>query len=206
MIRLPSANLHGKNSLVYCIAHRRSIREYTSATLSLLDLSQLLWSAQGSTGEELKRSTPSAGGLYPLCLHVLVRGVAGIEPGIYEYQSQSHSLTLLESNIPEEKVKEAGIGDQPWLSDSAIIISVSAKLDVALQHFSSQLPKGLRGYRYVYIESGALSQNVHLQATDLGLGLVLVAGFDDAKVSEALKLPLDLEPTALLCIGSKHST
>ncbi|NYS61244.1 nitroreductase family protein [Halomonas salicampi] len=47
-------------------------------------------------------------------------------------------------------------------------------------------------------------QNVHLQSTALGVGCVLVAGFDDSRVKEALKLPTDLEPTALLCIGQRR--
>lgn len=203
MISLPSPNSIERNSLVDCIANRRTVREYTDAPLSLMQLSQLLWSAQGSTGNGLKKSTPSAGELYPLHLHVLIRRVEGLESGIYEYHSDNHSLLLLDKTIPEQKVKEAGIGDQPWLGDSAIVIVVTANIDFATQHFSSQLPKGQRGSRYVFIESGALSQNVHLQATDLGLGLVLVAGFYDEKVSELLKLSAGIEPTMLLCIGQK---
>ena len=68
-------------------------------------------------------------------------------------------------------------------------------------HFGQQPPEGQRGTRYSYIETGAAAQNVHLQATALGLGMVLVAGFDDHAVSRALSLPAHLSPTALLCLG-----
>ncbi|MDR9426466.1 MAG: diguanylate cyclase, partial [Marinobacter sp.] len=37
--------------------------------------------------------------------------------------------------------------------------------------------------------------------TALGIGCVLVAGFEDSRVKEALGLPSGLEPAALLCIG-----
>ncbi len=98
-----------------------------------------------------------------------------------------------------------GIGDQPWLSESAIVIGVAARLEESTKHFASQPPKGERGKRYVYMESGALAQNVHLQATDLGLGCVLVAGFEDSQAKSVLLLPPELEPTALLCIGHQLS-
>lgn len=47
--------------------------------------------------------------------------------------------------------------------------------------------------------------HVHLQSTALGVGCVLVAGFDDPRVKEVLRLPADLDPTALLCIGQRRA-
>ncbi|MBT2774686.1 SagB/ThcOx family dehydrogenase [Halomonas sp. ISL-60] len=202
---LPAPEQHDSKSLVGSIAARRSVREYTNAPLSIDFLSQLLWSAQGVTGPNEKRATPSAGGLYPLHLKILVQRVSALEPGIYEYQAESHSLNLMGDRIPEGAVQALGIGDQPWLKEAALVIGVTAKLDDAVRHFESQPPQGERGARYVYMETGAVAQNVHLQSTALGVGCVLVAGFDDTRVKEALRLPPDLEPTALLCIGQRHA-
>jgi SagB-type dehydrogenase family enzyme len=204
VIVLPAPELQGSESLVGCIESRRSAREYTQAPLSLGVLSQLLWSGQGVTGAEQKRSTPSAGGLYPLHLKIVVQRVSELEPGTYEYKADNHTLKLVGGCIPEETMHELGIGDQPWLKEAAIVIVVSAKLRDAVQHFESQSPQGERGVRYVYMETGALAQNVQLQSTALGVGCVLVAGFDDSMVKQALKLPLNMEPTALLCIGQRR--
>lgn len=198
---LPTPDAQGARSLVDCIAHRRSTREYGKAPLSLSCLSQLLWSAQGVTGADQKRTTPSAGARYPLELRVLVRRVAQLVPGIYEFQSNKHRLKLLDGAMAETVMHEVGIGDQPWLSEAAMVIGVAARLDETIQHFAPQPPRGKRGSRYVYMESGALAQNVQLQATDMGLACVLVAGFDDPPVRALLKLSPELEPTALLCIG-----
>jgi len=103
-------------------------------------------------------------------------------------------------------VQALGIGDQPWLKEAALVIGVTAKLGDAVRHFESQPPQGARGARYVYMETGVLAQNVYLQSTVLGVGCVLVAGFDDSRVKEALSLPSDLEPTALLCIGQRRDS
>jgi nitroreductase len=73
-------------------------------------------------------------------------------------------------------------------------------------HFHEQPPCGKRGDRYVLLESGAIAQNVHLLATALELGAVLVGGFDDNMVTRALDLPRNIKPTALICIGAKNST
>ena len=107
--------------LVDCIGNRRSIRQYTNASLPPEALSQLLWSAQGITGPNAERATPSAGGSYPLRIRILVRRVASFEPGIYEYQSANHSLELLCSPVSEQPCQQMGIGDQPWLSEAAVV-------------------------------------------------------------------------------------
>ncbi|WP_148255333.1 SagB/ThcOx family dehydrogenase [Aidingimonas lacisalsi] len=204
VLELPAPELQNSGSLARCIEERRSVRQYTKVLLPIGVLSQLLWAALGVTGPGQKRATPSAGGLYPLHLQIVVQRVSALEPGTYEYEADSHSLKLVANRVPEEAVQELGIGDQPWLKEAAIVIGVSAKLGDAVRHFEPQPPQGERGARYVYMETGALAQNVHLQSTALGLGCVLVAGFDDARVKEVLRLPSNMEPTALLCIGQRR--
>jgi SagB-type dehydrogenase family enzyme len=204
VFKLPAPELQDSESLVGCIEDRRSVREYTKAPLPIGVLSQLLWAAQGITGLGQKRATPSAGGLYPLHLQIVVQRVSALEPGTYEYKADSHSLKLVGDCVPEGTMHELGIGDQPWLKEAAIVIGVAARLGDAARHFENQPPQGARGARYVYMETGALAQSVHLQSTALGIGCVLVGGFDDFRVKEALRLPSDLEPIALLCIGQRR--
>lgn len=204
ILDLPAPDAQETKSLDECIRSRRSIREYSESPIPISYLSKLLWSAQSITGANGERATPSAGGLYPLHLHVLVRRVAELEPGIYEYRIDDHSLQLLDGLPPDRVIKEVGIGDQPWLSEAAVMIGVGATLTSAIEHFGSQPPEGERGKRYVYMETGALAQNVYLSATALELGCVLVAGFDDFQAKKMLRLSSELEPTALICIGHQR--
>ncbi|OOF23111.1 hypothetical protein BZJ17_04705 [Salinivibrio sp. IB574] len=199
-VTLPPPELQDSDSLVHCILSRRSIREYSDGALPLSVLSQLLWAAQGVTDANCKKATPSAGGLYPLHIRLVVSRVTGLAAGLYDYHGDSHSLEQVESGVPHD-MHSIGIGNQPWLSEASVVMGVAATLEEATQHFYSQHPLGERGTRYVYMESGALAQNVHLQSTALGVGFVLVAGFDDSLTKRALKLADNLAPTALLCIG-----
>lgn len=200
-LNLPAPYAQGETSLVECLERRRRIREYSNASLPVSAVSRLLWSAQGMSGPEGKRTAPSAGGRYPLRLHVLVRRVEGVAPGVYDYDPAGHALRRLGELPAASDVEAVGIGDQPWLGEAALVMGVAADLADAVQHFASQPPEGERGRRYVFLEAGAVAQNVHLQATDLALGCVLVGGFDDERAREMLGLPPGLEPTALLCIG-----
>lgn len=204
VIELPAPEMQRPESLVDCIKSRRSSRNYKKKKLPLGVLSQLLWSAQGVTGVDKERATPSADRFYPLHLKIVVQQVSELESGVYEYNADSHSLKLVGGSIPKGTMHELGIGDQPWLNEAAIVIGVTAEFKETIRHFGYQLPLGERGARYVYMETGALAQNVHLQCTALGVGCVLVAGFDDALVKNTLKLSSSLEPTALLCIGLRE--
>jgi SagB-type dehydrogenase family enzyme len=139
-----------------------------------------------------------------LRIRILVRRVASFEPGIYEYQSANHSLNPVCSPVSEQLCQQMSIGDQPWLSEAAVVFGIAAESDDFITQFRSQPPLGQRGWRYLYMESGALAQNVHLQCTALGLGCILVGGFDDTRVKEIFGLPKGTEPTALICIGRQR--
>ncbi|WP_428397057.1 SagB/ThcOx family dehydrogenase [Marinobacter salarius] len=203
ILNLPVPEAEDPKSLEDCIQSRRSIREYSELPVSISYLSKLLWSAQSITGANGERATPSANGLHPLHLHVLVRRVKELEAGIYEYRIDDHSLQLVDGLPSDRVMKEVGIGDQPWLIEAAFIIGVSADLTGANERFKSQ-PPGERGKRYVYMETGAMAQNVYLSATDLELGCVLVAGFNDFQTKKILRLSSELEPAALICIGHRR--
>jgi SagB-type dehydrogenase family enzyme len=45
---------------------------------------------------------------------------------------------------------------------------------------------GERGFRYVYIEAGHISQNIYLQAVSSGLGSVCAGAFLDEKVNQVI--------------------
>lgn len=202
---LPAPDAQAKKSLAECIRSRRSVREYSELPLPISCLSELLWFAQGTTGVNGEKATPSAKALYPLHLHVLVRRVAELKPGIYNYRPDNHSLQLLDELPADGEIEEVGIGDQPWLKEAAMIIGVAANLADVTQRFEAQSPKGERGKRYVYMETGALAQNVHLYATAMEVGCVLVGGFDDLQAKKVLGFSAKIDPTALLCIGHRRS-
>jgi hypothetical protein len=87
-VKLPRPKDRAGPSLWTAMGTRRSRRNYTPVPLKEEELSQLLWAAAGVTNEVHGlplRTVPSAGGLYPIEIYVVVNRVHGIEPGVYHY-------------------------------------------------------------------------------------------------------------------------
>jgi SagB-type dehydrogenase family enzyme len=189
-------------SLFDALVTRRTARDFAGAPLDLEVVAQLLWAAQGHTGPDGRRTAPSAGAQYPLEILVAAGDVTALDAGVYRYDSVAHDLQRTIDDDPRPALHGAALDDQPWLRDAPAVLVVAADMTGIGHHFARQPPAGRRGRRYAYIETGAVCQNVHLQAEALGLGLVLVGGFDDDAVARALNLDeRSLEPTALLAIG-----
>jgi len=140
------------------------------------------------------RTTPSAGALYPLEIYVIVGNVEGLEPGVYRYISEDHTLERVIYGDIRAELTEAALR-QRMVRDAPITLFYSAV-------FSRMTPRyGERGILYTYIEVGHSAQNVYLQAEALGLGTVAIGAFIDEHVREILNLPEDQEPLYLMPIG-----
>src|SRR5512147_545111 len=77
---LPPPRPTGAVSVEEALASRRSVRDFADAGLSLEDMAQLLWAAQGITHSEGLRPAPSAGALYPLEVYLVAGRVATLRP------------------------------------------------------------------------------------------------------------------------------
>ncbi|MGH3711982.1 MAG: SagB/ThcOx family dehydrogenase, partial [Micromonosporaceae bacterium] len=133
------------------------------------------------------------------------RDVAGavtdLAPGLYGYHPDDHPLERRASGDLRPALAEAAIGEQPWLARAALTILIAGDEAGMREHFADQPPAGVRGVRYLHIEVGHAAQNVYLQATALGLGAVLVAGFRDDAIAELSAAPPGQAPLGLLAIG-----
>lgn len=147
-------------------------------------LSQLLFAAQGITGKIYGtplRTAPSAGALYPIEIYLVVNKVAELEPGIYHYSIRKHALELLKSGDFRGRITPAGL-KQEMLGQAGATFILSAIFDRTRHKY------GERGFRYVYIEAGHISQNIALQAVSMGLGSVTVGAFLDEKVNQLINV------------------
>jgi SagB-type dehydrogenase family enzyme len=125
------------------------------------------------------RSTPSAGALYPFEVYLIVNNVEGLSQGIYHYALLKHALELVKSGDFSSNITDAGL-EQDMLGESDVTFVLSAIFDRTRHKY------GERGYRYVYIEAGHISQNIYLQAVSLGLGSVSVGAFLDHKMNDLI--------------------
>ena len=196
-IKLPTPNQKGGMTLSEATARRRSIREFSPEPVSLSELSQLLWSAQGVTETSWQlRAVPSAGAIYPLELFIVCGqgGIEGMDAGIYHYEIDSHSLKLrhkgdFRADLAGVALGEAGVNQAP------VSLVICAEYELTLDRY------GDRGQRYVHIEVGHTGQNIYLQATALGLGTVAIGAFSDERVREVLRLERQYKPLYIMPVG-----
>ena len=187
---LPKPRTDGPLSVEAAISRRRSVRRYGPESLTLEEIGQLLWSAQGITGErENRRAAPSAGARHPLVFYVCR------SDGIWRYHPVGHVLTLhLEQDVRED------LGEAAWrqhfIAEAPCIFAVSAIFERSTERYQE------RGrVRYVPMDVGHATENLTLQAVALGLGSVSVGAFDDDAVKRVLALPDREEPMYLIPVG-----
>jgi SagB-type dehydrogenase family enzyme len=187
-IELPAPRTSGPMPLERALAERRSVRAFTDEPLSLEELSQLLWAAQGITAEWGGRTAPSAGALYPLEVY------AATPDGVYRYVPEDHGLEPLATGDLRPALAGAALG-QEAIRDAPVVLVIAAVFR------RTEVKYGARAERYVHLEAGHAAQNVLLQAVALGLGGVPIGAFSDRDVQRVLGLPADHAPLYLIPVG-----
>lgn len=193
-IVLPEPCTDGSCSVEKALKTRRSFRQFGQQPLTLAQLGQLLWAAQGITHPWGFRTVPSAGGLFPLEVYVEAALVQGLAPGIYRYQASGHRLEVVAAGARNVPLASAALGQSSVESAAAVIV-----LAAVYERTTSQY--GERGASYVLLEAGHVAQSIELQAASAGLGAVSIGAFVDRQVSEVLELRPDEQPIYLIAVG-----
>lgn len=204
MVILPEPRYQSEVSIEETLKNRRSIRTYSDTSISLQEISQLLWAAYGIT-KPLEnappfirgglRTAPSAGARYPLELYVVVREVDDLLPGLYLYRSENHQLVRLSSENIWERLSEACF-NQPMFKTAAAAIVYSAIFARTTDRY------GERGReRYVCMDLGHSAQNVYLQAVALKMGTCAVGAFSDLQLKHVIGMTKKEEPLYLMVLG-----
>jgi SagB-type dehydrogenase family enzyme len=182
------------------IRRRRSVRSYGEGSLTLQQVSQILYAAQGvtgSAGDRPLRAAPSAGGTYPFEVYVFAVRVDGLAAGIYHYLPCGHELEVVREGDFSEALSEACLG-QSMPAEAACTLVLAA-----VPHRTTDV-YGDRGLIYVYMEAGHISENIYLQCASLNLGVVAVGAFLESEVDALIGLDGEQEGALYVnCIGRK---
>ena len=177
---------------------RRSCRDFVAASLSLPQISAMLFGALGETGQLMVpdendrqvavslRSIPSGGGLHPTAIFLVTLRPGNLAPGVYHYDVPEHALEFVKP-LTEADVAAllAAFPIHPQVIDLGL---ASAICFITTKFWRSRAKYGPRGYRFCLQEAGCCCQNLGLTALTLGLGHVVVGGFYDDEVHACLNL------------------
>ena len=194
VVKLPDPTFDRALSVEAALGGRKSVREFTIQPVTLRQVSQLLWAAQGVTHGDQLRTAPSAGALYPLELYLIADRVEGLARGVSHYQPVRHELVEMRDGDFLPGLSAAAV-DQEWVGDAAAVVVVAVVYERTTRKY------GERGVRYVHVEAGLAAQNICLQAVSLGLSTVMVGAFNDTQVGRLLNMPADHRPLVMLPLG-----
>ncbi len=200
-IKLLAPRTKGPVSVESAMTAVKSYRSFSSTPLTLAQLSQILWAANGDRAPDAitgatRKMIPSAGGLYPLEVFVLsgTDTVVGLPPGVYQYVPASHSLRMIDPKDQRTLAAHAALS-QMWLARAPAMIIIGAVFARTTWKY------GPRGRNYALMEAGNCNQNIYLQAAALGLHTGTVGAFHDPGLKAAVKLPANVAPLLLMAIG-----
>lgn len=194
-VKLSGPEISDRSRIEELIEKRRSVRRYKDKKFSESIIFRLLWAAQGiSSRKEGLRTSPSAGALYPLEIHIVIGEGNEPEPGIYRYLPEEHALVREIAGDMREKLSKAALF-QPMIKNAPVSIVISAVYSRITDKY------GNRGRHYTHMEAGHAAQNIYLLGVELGIGTCAVGAFDDDEVKSVLKLPVNEEPLYILPLG-----
>lgn len=167
----------GEMPLSEAIKRRRSRRDFTAESLTLEELSFLLWATQGvseMTSRRLLRTVPSGGARHPFETYLLVSRVAGLAPGLYRYLSLEHKLCV---SRPYAELVEAGLIEGAWGArwDSAVAFIWTAIPYRTEWRYSILSPK------IIALDAGHICQNLYLATEAIGAGMCAIGAYHQEK-------------------------
>lgn len=171
------------------IAARRSVREFSTASLSREELSFLLWATQGVTAVQRDddgkmvqqfRAAPSAGARYPLETYLAANRVDGLAPGLYRYRPGEHELIVVREDPALPAALQAACYGQPFIGAAAAVFIWSAI------PYRTEWKYAYLSHRMIAMEAGHVCENLYLAAQSCGAGACAVMAYHQPRVDELI--------------------
>lgn len=184
-IVLPAPDKTGGKPLMQALNERQTIRSFTKDSLTLQQLSDLLWAGFGiNRPDQKKRTAPSAMNWQEIDMYVTLAG------GSYLYVAESHSLKFINN---KDLRKETG--SQSFVADAALNIVYVA--DLAKRGLKEGEEIKDSDLFMTYSDAAFIAQNIYLFCASANLGCVVRGSVPDNN----LALELALKPTQRIIIA-----
>jgi len=173
-IALPPPRIEGGMPLMQALKERKSVREFSPASLPPQVLSDLLWAGFGiNRPDNGHRTAPSAMNQQEMDIYVATAN------GVYVYDTKANQLVPVVS----EDIR-ARTGKQDYVKVAPVALILVADFARMVK------PKPEDKDRFATIDAGYISQNLYLFCASAGLATV-VHEIDKTELREALHLKPD---------------
>ena len=177
VIKLNPPDLNGGISLMQALKKRKSTRDILDKKLTMQQLSDLLWAADGVNRPDGKRTSPAAMGIY--CVDIY----AVLPEGVYLYDSAKHELKPVAKG---DFRKLAGMQDFVFIAPLNLVYVFTLR-NPKESHGPAPVPEERRKI-WGDVEVGCMVQNVYLYCASQGLASVVRGMLDQKKFGETIKV------------------
>jgi SagB-type dehydrogenase family enzyme len=183
VIALSAPDVNKGIPLMQALSRRKSDRDFSDQKLSLQQLSEVLWAADGVNRDDGKRTAPSAMGRYPVDIYV------ALPEGVYLYEPLKRDLVpVVEGDFRGTTGKQDFVAGAPL---NLVFVADLAKLSGPEE----------QTLQWAAMESGHQAQNVYLYCASEGLGAVVRGSIDGEKFGKILQLRARQRVLAAQTIG-----
>ena len=179
----------GRTPTIEVIRERISHRSFTRESLTLEELSFLLWATQGVRDKVtedgityIMRNVPSGGNRHPIETYLSIHRVEGIQPGLYRY-------------LPIEQVNQGSLnqnsqsqGEPYYFIKEAAVVFIWTAIP-----YRSEWRYHKAAAKLIALDAGHICQNLYIASGAIGAGTCAVGAFDQTKMNELLELDGDDE-------------
>ena len=184
VIKLPPPKTEGGMPLMEALKARKSGREFSSATLPLPVLSNLLWAAWGINRPDGHHTAPSARNMQEIDVYVAT------SDGLFLYDPKQHQL----QKILSEDIR-AATGMNDYVKDAAVNLVYVADLTRG----NLKEPNAIEFYSGA--DTAFLAQNVYLFCASEKLQVVVRGSIDRPVLAKKMKLRPDQKITLAQSVG-----
>lgn len=164
----------GGISVMEAFAKRQSSSEFADKELSIQDLSNLLWSANGINRENGKKTAPSAQNSQDIDVYV------ALPNAVYKFDAQANNLILISEG--DYRGLAGGKKDNPLPPSILYIVADASKYKPSAYNSIEHITDMNK------VDAGIVSQNISIFCSGMGLGTKPRAQMNHAELKKVLKL------------------
>ncbi|HBH13533.1 MAG: SagB-type dehydrogenase domain [Clostridiales bacterium 38_11] len=181
-----------KTHILDIINDRVSHRKFKDESITLEELSFLLWSTQGVksvAGDQYAtmRTVPSAGARHPYETNLMINKVDGLKKGIYRYLPLIHQLEYVYTPDNMDRTMTQAARKQKFAGNCSVALVWS------VVPYRGEWRYNERSHKPMLLDVGHICQNLYLACEAIGCGTCAIAAYDQKLLDELLQLDGDDE-------------
>jgi len=183
----PDNFIVGEIPVIELIRNRRSRRRFTDDSLTLEELSFLLWATQGiqniaRNGVATFRTVPSAGARHSFETYLFINRVERLKPGLYRYLPVEHKLCFCyEDTDLDDKIVDGCYG-QSFVKDAAVVFIWTTI------PYRTEWRYSIVSHKVIAIDAGHLCQNLYLASESIGAGTCAIGAYNQKKMDNIIQV------------------